>query len=213
MTGGTPELKAVLFRLIFRAAALEGMIFVNQDPVSQKFLSVGACFGPGTRFLGSQAQFELGAEEFFESLPDEAREWWEKFRNPAPAKVENATLGKDKATASWSIIVMATLKTEQGKGHGTVLMKEICRRVLEDNSFMLLNATSKNNVDFYQRLGLEVVSTSESVSSFGTWTNHAMLRDPRKTVPNSGVEGISDIYCFATSSANNPINSTNLPKR
>ncbi|KAF8801569.1 hypothetical protein BYT27DRAFT_7198117 [Phlegmacium glaucopus] len=189
ITGGTPELKAVLFRLLFRAAALEGMIFVNQDPASQKFLSISACFGPGTIFLGSQAQWELGAEEFIESLPDEAREWWEKYRKPTPAKVDDDIAGQDKATDSWFIIVMATLKTEQGKGHGTVLMKEICRRVLEDNSFMLLNATSKNNVDFYQRLGLEVVSTSESVSSFGTWTNYAMLWDARKTVPNSGVEG------------------------
>jgi len=34
-----------------------------------------------------------------------------------------------KITASWFIVVMATLKTEQRKGYGTLLMKEICRRV------------------------------------------------------------------------------------
>ncbi|KAF8812024.1 hypothetical protein BYT27DRAFT_7335889 [Phlegmacium glaucopus] len=188
MTGGKSQLKDDLYRLIVRAAALEGMIFVGQDPASHKFVSVGICFGPGTNFLGSQAQLELGAQQFFESLSDETREWWEKVHKPISRKMVNDTIGEAGITASWFVVVMATLKTEQGRGYGTLLMKEICRRVLEDKSFMALNATSKDTVAFYQRLGFEVVGTADKPSSFGTWTNHLMVWDTKKTIPISGVK-------------------------
>lgn len=52
MTGGIPQLRADLFRLTIRAAALEGVIFVVQDPPSEEIFSVGICFGPGVDFLG-----------------------------------------------------------------------------------------------------------------------------------------------------------------
>jgi len=70
---------------------------------------------------------------------------------------------------------MATLKTKQRKGYGTLVMKEILRRVLEEKSFVVLNATSKGNVDFYQNLGLEVIGSADKPSPFGTWTNYLMV--------------------------------------
>jgi len=175
MTGGDLQLRADLLRLTLRAAALEGSIFVVQGPTSQKLVSVGICFGPGINFLGSQAQRELGAEEFFASLSHETKEWWEKIHIPMSKKFVEDTIGQEKITATWFVTTMATLKTEQGKGYGTLVMKEICRRVLEDKSFIALNATSKITIDFYRNFGLEVVGSADIPSPFGSWTNNLMI--------------------------------------
>jgi hypothetical protein len=52
MTAGVKELREDLFRLIFRAAALEGKLYICQTVNSGKIVSLGAGFGPGIGFLG-----------------------------------------------------------------------------------------------------------------------------------------------------------------
>ena len=52
MAGGLLSHKKHLFRITLQTAILEGAIFAYQDPDSQKILSVGIAYGPGTNFLG-----------------------------------------------------------------------------------------------------------------------------------------------------------------
>ena len=52
MIGGVDELRMELFRFVFRAAALEGRIYVCSDVNSKRIFSLAVGFGPDTRFLG-----------------------------------------------------------------------------------------------------------------------------------------------------------------
>ena len=51
MTGGVRAFKFDLYRLLLRAAALEGKIFAVQDG-SKNVVAIGVSFGPGGDFLG-----------------------------------------------------------------------------------------------------------------------------------------------------------------
>ncbi|KAF8168739.1 hypothetical protein BJ912DRAFT_1001170 [Pholiota molesta] len=175
ITGGIPELQADLFRLSLRAAALEGHIFVCQMPGSGKILSLGACFGPGVDYLGSEAQRALGYEEFFEKLPDETKKWYDEEHRPLSKKFVDDTIGQEKLTNSWFVALMATLESERQKGYGSAILNEISRKAADDKAIAALNATSNSTVAFYKNLGFHVLGSADRLSPFGAWTNNMMV--------------------------------------
>lgn len=52
MTGGVRSFKFDLYRLLLRAAALEGKILAVRARGSNNIVAVGVAFGPGVDFLG-----------------------------------------------------------------------------------------------------------------------------------------------------------------
>lgn len=94
MTGDVRALKFDLFRLVLRAATLEGKILAVLKERSENIAAIGVAFGPGVDFLGrlvetklmytplrltykfnSEAQSALGAEDFFNALSEETKKW------------------------------------------------------------------------------------------------------------------------------------------
>ncbi|KDR84561.1 hypothetical protein GALMADRAFT_133831 [Galerina marginata CBS 339.88] len=175
MTAGIPKLKEDLYRLTFRATALEGRIFVCQD--NRDIVSVAACFEPGFKFLGSEAQRSLGLYKLLESLPEETRQWWNKIVSDdsspysAQSYVDFSQFSggekQEKVPECWTVVVMATSVSEQGKGYGTSIMKEICKKAAANAKSIRLNASPEINVSFYGSLGFRVVKRTEDESPSG----------------------------------------------
>jgi len=178
MAGGLASRKRDLFRLTLQTAVLEGAIFVYEEPESQKILSVGIAYGPGTDFLGSEKQLAVpGASEFFKNLPVETQEWWTTVNRPLSRKLIQESMGQEQLTSSWYVALLATLQTEQKKGYASLVIQEICRKAAEDETIASLFASSHSK--FYQKLGFNIVGSGDRPSPFGTWTHYMLAWDPK----------------------------------
>ncbi|KIJ51762.1 hypothetical protein M422DRAFT_65148 [Sphaerobolus stellatus SS14] len=175
MTDGVLARKRQLFRLSLRAAALEGAIFVV-DAVGAPghFTCVAVCFGPGTDFLGSEAQMALGGTEFFNEMSQKTSDWWKNYYGPKGRELRDKTLGEQGMTDSWWPILIATDPKYQRKGYGSVLVKAICESAKRDNTIAGLATTSEYNVRFYESLGFKNLGQRDISSSFGSWIGTIM---------------------------------------
>ncbi|PPQ72879.1 hypothetical protein CVT26_003500 [Gymnopilus dilepis] len=157
MTGDSPKNSEALFRLTFRAAAIEGNIFVCQDDESDKIVALAAGFGPTSKFLGRRRS--LGFYEFFENLSEETKAWWkDNVMKPSELPVN--------VQPSLKLLTFATQVLEQRKGYGSYLMKEIMK---VSSIPICVNAVTDSTVLFYRRLGFKTISSSEVSSTYGSW--------------------------------------------
>ncbi|KAF8191720.1 hypothetical protein BJ912DRAFT_963301, partial [Pholiota molesta] len=156
------SMTAGLFRLIFRAAALEGKLYICQAVDSGKIVSLGAGLD-----LASRGTKSLGFEEFFNKLPEDTKNWWmENLLKPKPKPVN------EKVRQSLRLIAVATLGEERRKGHGSSLIKEIARTV---GTPVCVNVNTDDNILFYKGLGFKITGTSEMASSYGSWVGTIMI--------------------------------------
>ncbi|KJA23469.1 hypothetical protein HYPSUDRAFT_587918 [Hypholoma sublateritium FD-334 SS-4] len=175
MTGGVRSLKFDLYRLLMRAAALEGNILAVQEEGTKNIVAIGVGFGPGVDFLGSEEQRALGANEFFRRLPEETKKWINDVNRPLSKKYVEDTIGQQTITDNWWIDCMATYENERGNGYGSAILRELCKMAAEQDKIVALNAITKDNVSFYQEQGFKVVGSAERPSPFGTWTSSMMV--------------------------------------
>ncbi|PPQ80504.1 hypothetical protein CVT26_004304 [Gymnopilus dilepis] len=189
MIGGDVELLPDFYRLSVRTAVLEGKVTICEEIKTGRILSVSCSYGPGQFFLGSQKQRDLGFNEFFNQLSIEGKQWWDEVSTlwiigctdfltsevKYFEKVQNMpSISCFKVVDSWFVTILATATSEQGKGYGSSVMREVQRIAAEDRTSVTLNTTSEKNVSFYSSLGFKVIQTSTRTTPYGTWTSYIM---------------------------------------
>jgi GNAT superfamily N-acetyltransferase len=81
----------------------------------------------------------------------------------------------DSTTSHWHLGPVAVDRDLQGKGIGSVLLSEYCRRIDQHHSAGYLETDKAENVVFYKRFGFEVIDEHQ-VLGIQNWF---MLRDAR----------------------------------
>ncbi|PPQ80503.1 hypothetical protein CVT26_004303 [Gymnopilus dilepis] len=165
MVGGDTTLLPELYRLSVRTAALEGKVTVCEETKSARILSVSCSYGPGTFFLGSQKQRDLGFDDFFNKLSTEGKQWWAEY-------FERVKHMPSIVVDSWFVTILATATSEERKEYGSSVLREVQRIAAGDQTCVALNATSEKNVAFYSSLGFKVVHTAERTTPYGTWISY-----------------------------------------
>ncbi|KAF8998413.1 hypothetical protein BDQ17DRAFT_1411096 [Cyathus striatus] len=170
-TGGVPQLKCDFFNLSVRAGALEGLILVlKEGERDERFVAAAVSFGPGVLFMSSEEQRALGYENFFESLSESTKTWWNETYGPLSTKLLEEAIGLKGALDAWVPVLIATIPEYQQKGYGTALVKHICRVAADDKTCVSLASTEDVTSVFYKDLGFKVEGRVDIPSPFGEFT-------------------------------------------
>ncbi|KAI0667418.1 acyl-CoA N-acyltransferase [Trametes maxima] len=109
-------------------------------------------FGPGSKFLDSEAQRKAGWDQIIESLPAEYQEWWQGFYKEYDGLAERS-LGPGVKRAGYHLQLIGVAPAHQRKGVATALMRhaEAKARALRVPS--VLETAGATNIKIYQALG------------------------------------------------------------
>jgi ribosomal protein S18 acetylase RimI-like enzyme len=76
----------------------------------------------------------------------------------------------------WHLPLIGVDPLDQGRGHGSALLRAVIERLDRDGQVAYLESTNPSNVPFYRRHGFEVVVTIEVADAPPV---HPMMRTPR----------------------------------
>ncbi|KAF9027310.1 hypothetical protein BDZ89DRAFT_1066978 [Hymenopellis radicata] len=146
MSGGDPDVQRRHTRAMFKAGALDGVIYFAVHPTAEAPLGVALCFGPGKGLFKTEAQRTQGWNDVWASFPPALKSWWEAdFMKPI-GQLEENTIGSELILQSWYIDVLATDPEHQGRGIGTSLVKAMCNKAKEGGEMLSLGALTGMNV-------------------------------------------------------------------
>ncbi|KAL1949595.1 hypothetical protein VTO73DRAFT_8476 [Trametes versicolor] len=141
----------LLAHLTAALAAGEGEIHVVAlDGVGP--VGVALWFGPGHKFLDSDAQRNAGWNEIMGKLESKYRDWWTTFLNQYDELVEGS-LGPGVKLAGYHLQVIGVSPAHQRKGAAGALMSYAQAKARAAKVPTLLETVGATNVTIYKALG------------------------------------------------------------
>ncbi|KAJ7586818.1 hypothetical protein C8J56DRAFT_942907 [Mycena floridula] len=180
MTADNHAIEDSLYRMMLRAAALEGTIYAVFADDDNKMLTVGVWFGPGTLLLHSEAQQQAGWNDFYASLSDEGKTWWATTFQTVHEALVTSLFG-DGYLGGWWANLIATHPDYQRQGHGTAMVKAVLDIAQKDNKTVGLATQTEFNSKWYQTLGFELVGETvmPEATNPGTFPDFVLKWTPR----------------------------------
>ncbi|KAI0749656.1 hypothetical protein C8Q80DRAFT_1163263 [Daedaleopsis nitida] len=157
--GGDKALQEPFLRAHLTAATTtgEGEIHVAElDGVG--VIGVALWFGPGHKFLGTDAQREAGWNQIMEKLSPECRDWWPLFLGQYDELVEKSH-GAGVKLGSYHLQVIGTVPEHQKKGAGAALIKFAEDKAHSVKAPTALETIGDTNVKIYKSLKFEVAGS------------------------------------------------------
>ncbi|EIW57678.1 uncharacterized protein TRAVEDRAFT_65412 [Trametes versicolor FP-101664 SS1] len=135
----------------------EGEVHVAELP-EVGVVGVAVWFGPGQKFLTSEAQHKAGWDQVMERLPAEYREWWDTFLVDYDALVEKS-LGPGVKVGSYHLQLLGTAPDHQRKGVAKALTQYGDAKARAAGVSSVLETVGPTNVSIYKALGYEVAGS------------------------------------------------------
>ncbi|KAI0326404.1 hypothetical protein GY45DRAFT_1373959 [Cubamyces sp. BRFM 1775] len=139
------------------AAALvpgEGELHVAEMP-DVGVVGVATWFGPGQKYLQTDAQREAGWNQLMVMLPGQYRDWWANFLDEYDALVEKA-LGPGVKLGSYHLQLIGVAPEHQRKGVATALTKYAGAKAHAMRVPIVLETVGSTNVTIYKAMKFEV---------------------------------------------------------
>ncbi|CDO74669.1 hypothetical protein BN946_scf184828.g9 [Trametes cinnabarina] len=157
--GGDESLQEPMMHAHIAAALVngEGEVHVAELP---QVGPVGAAvwFGPGHKFLDTDAQRNAGWNQLMERLPTQYREWWTTFLKQYDELVDK-TVGANVKLSGYHLQLIGVHPDHQKKGVGSTLMKYAESKAHAARVPTLLETVGSMNVQIYKSLGYEVAGS------------------------------------------------------
>ncbi|KAI0671831.1 hypothetical protein C8Q78DRAFT_1128996 [Trametes maxima] len=118
-------------------------------------VGVALWFGPGQKFLGSEAQRNAGWNQFMAKLAPQYRDWWTRFLKQYDILVEQS-LGPGVKLGGYHLQLIGVSPDHQRKGVATALTKYAETKAHTVRVPSVLETVGATNVEIYQSLGYEV---------------------------------------------------------
>ncbi|KAF9479333.1 hypothetical protein BDN70DRAFT_858657 [Pholiota conissans] len=170
MTGGNDNLRALLFRSMIRAAAIEGSFYIANDG-SDEIFTIGIWFGPGKQMFSTETQRNEGWMDFFNALTPEMQGWWGTVFHAKHEETLNSLLGP-KYVDGWFANIIATDPVHQRQGYGSALVNSVCQRAAKEGKICALATQNEKNTEWYKSLGFKVVGQVEIPAPTGNWPDY-----------------------------------------
>ncbi|KAI0649020.1 acyl-CoA N-acyltransferase [Trametes meyenii] len=154
--GNDKDLQEPFLRVHLTAAlaAGEGEIHVaTLDDVGP--VGVALWFGPGQKFLDSEAQRKAGWDQFMAKLAPQYRDWWARFLKQYDILVEQS-LGPGVKLGGYHLQLIGVSPDHQRKGVATALMKYAETKAHAVHVPSVLETVGATNVEIYKSLGYEI---------------------------------------------------------
>ncbi|RPD60188.1 hypothetical protein L226DRAFT_535116 [Lentinus tigrinus ALCF2SS1-7] len=157
--GGNKDLQEPFLRAHLTAALAkgEGEIHVGELP-EVGVVGVTLWFGPGHKFLDSDAQREAGWNQIMEKLSPECREWWDIFLSQYDALVERSQ-GAGVKLGGYHLQVIGTSPEHQKKGVGRALIDYVEKKAHAIKVPTCLETVGETNLAIYKSMNFEVAGS------------------------------------------------------
>ncbi|KAI0326405.1 hypothetical protein GY45DRAFT_1373960 [Cubamyces sp. BRFM 1775] len=158
--GNDRSLQEPMIRAHIAAALVpgEGEVHVAELP-DVGVVGVAVWFGPGQKFLVTDAQRNAGWNQLMERLPDQYRDWWSKFLADYDTLVEKSLGGAEVKLGGYHLQLIGVAPEHQRKGVATALIKHAEAKAHTKRVPTLLETVGPTNVAIYKALKFEVAGS------------------------------------------------------
>ncbi|KAI9066265.1 hypothetical protein FKP32DRAFT_1674011 [Trametes sanguinea] len=157
--GGDKSLQEPIIHAHVAAALVngEGEVHVAELPEVGP-VGVSVWFGPGHKFLATDAQRNAGWNQLMDRLPAQYREWWTTFLKQYDDLVDK-TVGGSVKLGGYHLQLIGVVPEHQKKGVATALMKYAENKAHAARVPTLLETVGSTNVQVYKSLKYEVAGS------------------------------------------------------
>ncbi|KAG7086962.1 hypothetical protein E1B28_002879 [Marasmius oreades] len=178
--GGDFSLLPILGRASLRAALLEGYVYAAiEDKHSDRIISMGIWFAPGTRPFATEAQRSLGYEDWLKKLSPEAVNWNKHTVSDVKKRLLEPMFTAEELRKGWWCSSLFTDIDHRRKGCARAIVNKVAKRASDANEFLAL-ITSLSNVLNYEAMGFEQRGTYILPTLFGDIALYVLTRDDKK---------------------------------
>ncbi|EKM59000.1 uncharacterized protein PHACADRAFT_191302 [Phanerochaete carnosa HHB-10118-sp] len=163
--GGDQSLIAPLVRAHVNAAVVGGELWAATLPEAG-IVGVALWFGPGSTFLGTAEQRQMGWDDIMARIPAENIQWWDTYFATLD-EISGRVLGAGIKRDAYQLYVLGTHPEYQRKGVATALQKEVEAITRERGIALVVETTGAQNVSVYERLGYRTMGSGKYVRANG----------------------------------------------
>ncbi|VDC00612.1 unnamed protein product [Peniophora sp. CBMAI 1063] len=150
MLGGDLSLRDGMYAAMVRATLLEGTVYVVE--VDSRVVTLALWFRQPMGLFKTEAQRELGFNEWFAKLPVNLQRWWTEDKSEAYQKT---IISQEELDKMWFCNLMVTDKAEHNKGHATFVMDQLTAKARASGEILGVCTANEVNVPKYKAMGFE----------------------------------------------------------
>ncbi|KAF9458937.1 hypothetical protein BDZ94DRAFT_1269501 [Collybia nuda] len=169
LTGGDSSLIQPLARSLIRACALEGEFYVATGTESGELVGYAAWMPTGHELLESEAQRELGYDDFAGRLSEAGNTFFkDTYLKRFPGFV-NQCLGPTGRRDAWWLHQLMVRTEYQRQGVARSLINVVKTKAAKNHQRLALSVTKDSNIPVYTNQGFIIRGRSELKSPWGDY--------------------------------------------